>query len=254
MIINIDAKSLEWCTYLFLSQDKIGIEEWNNVLEDPTKNDIHSANQLAFNLPSRLLAKIFLFRWIYRGPAYAYAHDINFSVINKSVDFWQSIIDKYYHKYQDIYRTHMSYIKEVTLTEKLISPFGRVHKFYPKKKYDGSLFYSESDITNWINQGVGADIMAVARVMGKHQLNKHNIKAKLISTVHDSIVLDSPDNEIQLIASLFDQIFRDLPTLIKRLLNVSWNVPMRCEIKIGKNMLDLTKITIDNDYKICNNK
>jgi len=62
MIINIDVKSLEWCTYLFLSQDQVGIREWNQVLEDPTKNDIHTANQVAFNLPSRLISKIFLFR------------------------------------------------------------------------------------------------------------------------------------------------------------------------------------------------
>ena len=46
MIINIDVKSLEWCTYLFLSQDKTGIDEWISVLEDPTKNDIHTANQI----------------------------------------------------------------------------------------------------------------------------------------------------------------------------------------------------------------
>ena len=37
MIINIDVKSLEWCSYLFLSQDKTGIDEWISVLEDPTK-------------------------------------------------------------------------------------------------------------------------------------------------------------------------------------------------------------------------
>lgn len=62
MIINIDVKSLEWTTYLFLSQDKVGIEEWIKVLEDPTNNDIHTANQLAFNLISRLISKVFLFR------------------------------------------------------------------------------------------------------------------------------------------------------------------------------------------------
>ena len=62
MIVNVDAKSLEWCTYLFLSQDKVGIEEWHGVINDPSKYDIHRANQEAFKLPSRLIAKVFLFR------------------------------------------------------------------------------------------------------------------------------------------------------------------------------------------------
>jgi len=62
MLINIDVKALEWCCYLFLSQDKVGIDEWQGVIDDPTKYDIHKANQAAFNLPSRLIAKVFLFR------------------------------------------------------------------------------------------------------------------------------------------------------------------------------------------------
>ena len=61
-IVNVDAKSLEWATYLFLSQDPVGMEEWYAVCHDPTKHDIHKANQMAFNLPSRLIAKVFLFR------------------------------------------------------------------------------------------------------------------------------------------------------------------------------------------------
>ena len=43
-IVNIDAKSLEWVTYLFLSQDKIGIEEWQEVINDPTKFDVHKVS------------------------------------------------------------------------------------------------------------------------------------------------------------------------------------------------------------------
>jgi hypothetical protein len=57
-IVNTDAKALEWATYLFLSQESIGIPEWNNVLLYPDKyDDVHTTNQKQFNLPSRLIAK-----------------------------------------------------------------------------------------------------------------------------------------------------------------------------------------------------
>ena len=98
MIVNIDAKSLEWCSYLYLSQDRTGIDEWYNVINDPTKFDIHKDNQTKFKLPSRLIAKIFLFRWIYRGPAFAYANDPLFSTVSKSDRFWQKVIDKFFDK------------------------------------------------------------------------------------------------------------------------------------------------------------
>lgn len=243
MIINIDVKSLEWCTYLFLSQDQVGIEEWIQVLEDPTKNDIHTANQVAFNLPSRLISKIFLFRWIYRGSAYAYSKDPDFTSVSKSQDFWQSVIDNYYSKYQSIYETHLRYIYEATTTGKIISPTGRTYLFVPKQTYNG-LKYNESDITNWPNQGLGADVVTVIRVFAKKRLDKLKLKSKLVSTVHDSIVLDSPENEIVIVANLFDKLFRDLPKLLSQYFFLDWNVPMRGEIKVGPNMLNLKELNV----------
>lgn len=49
-------KALEWVVGTFLSKDKVAFEEiWNKV-------DQHSLNQKAFGLPSRLIAKKFVFR------------------------------------------------------------------------------------------------------------------------------------------------------------------------------------------------
>jgi acyl-ACP thioesterase len=70
--------------------------------------------------------------WIYRGSAYAYANDPDFSGINNTIDYWQSVIDQYYSKYTGIYKTHLEFIKQVSLTGQITSPFGRVHKFTPK--------------------------------------------------------------------------------------------------------------------------
>ena len=49
-IVNADAKSLEWITFLFISQDKNGIEEWLAFCDNPKLNDIHTKNQNDFNL------------------------------------------------------------------------------------------------------------------------------------------------------------------------------------------------------------
>jgi len=243
MIVNVDAKSLEWCTYLYLSQDPGGIEEWNGVINDPTKNDIHKANQVAFTLPSRLIAKVFLFRWIYRGSAYAYSKDPDFISVSKSIDFWQDVIDKYYKKYQKIHDTHMRYIKEATTNGKIISPFGREYIYTPKKNWRGDMVWSEPDITNWPNQGCGADVMAVARVACYQRLQRANIpQVKLISTVHDSIVADVPDKYTEQTSVIFDNVFKDLPKLVEQAYGVEWNIPMLGEVSVGPNMLELTEV------------
>lgn len=56
MIVNADVKNLEGCVFADLSCDKTMIAELNN------KEDLHTNNQTAFGLPSRLVAKRFLFK------------------------------------------------------------------------------------------------------------------------------------------------------------------------------------------------
>ena len=243
-IVNVDAKSLEWCTYLFLSQDPVGLEEWQGVIDDPTKFDIHRANQAAFALPSRLIAKVFLFRWIYRGSAFAYSRDPDFMPVSKSVDFWQDVIEKYYRKYKAIERTHLQYIKQATTTGSITSPFGREYQFEPVKKWNGELKWNESDITNYPNQGCGADVMAVARVALYQRWKRSGIKGKLISTVHDSIVADVPEHEVQRVAEMFHKVFLDLPKLVTQAYGVEWNVSMLGEVSVGPNMQELTEVKL----------
>ena len=242
MLVNVDAKSIEWATYLFLSQDPVGIEEWHGVVNDPSKHDIHKANQVAFNLPSRLIAKVFLFRWIYRGSAFAYSKDPDFAPVSTSVQFWQDVIDKYYSKYKQILATHEKYIKDATTTGKVTSPFGREYQFAPVKKWNGDIKWNESDITNYPNQGCGADVMAVARVAVYQRWKRMGFNGKLISTVHDSIVADVPDSEVEPVSVLFDEVFKDLPKLVTQAYGVDWNIPMLGEVSIGPNMAELTEV------------
>lgn len=242
MICNVDAKSLEWVTYLFLSQDKVGIDEWIAVVEDPKKNDMHTANQTAFNLPSRLISKIFLFRALYKGSAYAYSKDPDFAHVSKSVDFWQTVIDNFYKKYAGLNKTHQEYIKTAITTGKLTSPFGRTYQFKPFIKPNGEIKWNESDITNWPNQGCGADVMAVYRVLVHSRFRRYNLKSKLISTVHDSVVADCPDQEVGAVSEIMTDCFKCLPQAITKAYGVKWNLPMLGEVSIGTNMLELTEV------------
>lgn len=52
--------SLEWCVGSWLAQDQTAMNEIINGL------DAHSDNQKVFGLPSRLIAKVFLFRKLMR--------------------------------------------------------------------------------------------------------------------------------------------------------------------------------------------
>lgn len=123
MIVNCDAKSLEVFCAAYLSQDQVMHKELIEGL------DMHSLNQEAFGLPSRLIAKILIFRILYGGNEYSFANDPDFSSVSSSTKYWKKVIDKFYDKYYGLANWHTDLIRTVTTTGKLVAPTGRVYTF-----------------------------------------------------------------------------------------------------------------------------
>ena len=246
-IVNNDAKSLEWCTYLFLSQDETGIKEWNNVVKYPDKYpDIHTSNQNTFKLPTRLIAKILLFRAIYADPekaAFAYSKDPDFAQVSKKVNYWQDVLDNFFKKYSGLKKKHIQFIQQATTTGKIVSPFGREYIYEPRL-INGEYKWSIPDILNWPNQGLGADVMAIVRIVTQHGRKKRNIRGDFISTVHDSVVFDVPSADVDKVAILMRDVYEHLPYYIEKYLGVKWNVVMLGETSVGPNLKDLTEYKI----------
>src|SRR5687768_13315743 len=107
MLIQCDASQLEWRTILQLAQDEVGIQE---VL---AKADAHSLNQKAFELPSRLIAKIYLFRTIFRGSGWSFANDPDFMHVSADPKYWDKVNEKFFAKYVGIDKCHKKWAEEV---------------------------------------------------------------------------------------------------------------------------------------------
>lgn len=238
MILQADAKQLEWVGATYLSQDPVAIEEiWNEV-------DQHSDNQQRFGLPSRLIAKTFVFRLIYGGSAYSYANDPNFKDIGGE-DFWQGVIDQFYGKYSGLRDWHNKIFNDAKRDRKLVMPTGRVYNYEPEIKY-GKEQWPRTKILNYPVQGLGADLMAIARVSLKNRL-KGLEDIKLVNTVHDSIIIDfdsTKHDSVQLV-TLVDKCFNDVPMNFKKLFGKEFNLPMRVECEVGKDWGNMEKIVLN---------
>lgn len=238
MILKGDAAQLEWRSYLELSQDTVGIEEIKNGV------DVHTNNQERFRLPTRLIAKTFLFRWIYRGSAYAYSLDNDFSVVSPDVSYWQSVIDAANLKYHQLYSFQNSIIQRAQSREVIQIPSGREFLFELSKNKKGEYYWDIKKIVNYINQGFGNDLMAIARVSLKRRLLKYPSKNyKIFNTVHDSIEIDVA-NDPELCYNIcieMENVFSDIPKNFERLYKKPFITPLAGEISFGMNLLDLTK-------------
>ena len=133
MLIQCDASQLEWRTALELSKEWVGINEILN------HEDTHSNNQTAFDLPSRLTAKIFLFRTIFRGSGWAFANDPDFMHVSTSATFWDGMNEKFYSKYFELDNTHKKWYKLVEQGRPIVGPLGREWGFTFVRNYRGDL-------------------------------------------------------------------------------------------------------------------
>jgi len=235
MIVSVDARALEWLVCAYMSQDKVAHEEIINEV------DQHTENQKRFGLPSRLIAKTFVFRLIYGGSAYSYANDPDFTGVSKSDKFWQKVIDEFYTKYNGIAKFHTALMSEATTTSQLRMPTGRIFNFNSTQR-NGDLVWPRTCILNYPIQGTAADLMSIARVSFFRRFKAAKLTGVLISTIHDSIVVDVPQEEVQQVCCLFEEVFRDIPMNYKRIFGVEFPLPTRCEISYGPNKLDLITI------------
>lgn len=235
-ILQVDASQLEWRCAAELSQDETAIQEIVN------GDDTHSLNQTAFVLPSRLIAKIYLFRTIFRGSGWAFANDNDFLHVSSDPRYWDQVNEKFYAKYNGLDGCHQRWCQLVLAGKPIVGPLGR-EWLIPLKRANGDFKIPWTILSNYPVQGTGADIMAIARVSAHRRIVAAGIQCKLISTVHDSIVVDCHSADLQRIADIFYQVFDDLISNIKRLFGYEWKTPLACECKFGVNLKDMQKIT-----------
>ncbi len=226
---------LEWRVALELSQDQVGIAEVLN------KEDTHSLNEKAFQLPSRLIAKIYLFRTIFRGSGWSFANDPNFMHVSADPKYWDKVNEKFYEKYYGLNQKHQEWAQTVMAGKPIVSPLGRfwpIDVDYQTGKIPWTL------LTNYPVQGTGADVMTIARVVFAKRLAQKDWGSQvlIVSSVHDSIVVDAPAKLLKQVAKLFHEVFDDLQQNILRTFKYKWVVPLACEVKYGPNMKDMSKL------------
>lgn len=233
MLVQIDAAQLEWRGAVWLSNDPTGIREINDKL------DAHTANQQAFNLPDRETAKAYLFRTIFRGSGWSFANDSRFNHVSTEPAFWDEVNAKFYKKYSGLDRWHHELARTVAARLPIVSPLGRE---WLLEMENGEIPWTT--LSNYPVQGTCADIMMVARITLMRRLmnSTHLESVKLVSTVHDSIVLDAPTELVKEAADLAIASFDAIPANFKKLWNIDLPIPFPGEVKVGPNLKELSKI------------
>lgn len=191
------------------------------------------------------MAKIFKFRLIYGGSAYSYANDSDFQGVSRSQKFWQDVIDEYYAKYTGIKAWHEQLIQTAQLTGRLEIPSGRHFPITPLvNKWNGGMDWPITVIKNYPVQGFGADLVMLARLEANKRLRASGLDYKLISTIHDSIVVDCPSACVGQVGRILNESIEAVPKLCKQVFDYDFSLPLTSEVQYGKNKKEMSDLVL----------
>jgi len=218
-IMEIDYAQLEFRTAIFLSQDEQGMKDIENGV------DVHQYTADIIGV-SRQNAKAHTFKPLYGGTT--------------GTEDEKRYYDAFKEKYKGISKWHEELQSNAIKYKVVKLPTGREYAFpYAQRQAWGGSSYG-TQIKNYPVQGFAtADIVPLACINIFRRMRELKLKSKLINTVHDSIVADVREDEIDSVKQcLREGCFEVIQSLQERY-NIKFNVPLDTDLKIGYDWLNL---------------
>lgn len=222
--MSADYSQIELRILASISGDETMIQSFNND-EDIHRRvaaDIHGIPLEEVTKYQRSTAKAVIFGIVYGISGFGLGENLHIS----SKDA-KAFIEKYYEMYPKV-KEYMDNIKAEAYDK------GYVRTVYNRIRYIDELKSAvymvrsggERIALNTPIQGTGADIMKIAMVNLWNELSKKNLKSKLILQVHDEVILNVYDDELEEVREIVRRNMEEVAEL---------KVPLKVEIDVGKN-------------------
>jgi DNA polymerase-1 len=226
-LIAADYSQIELRLLAHLSEDPLLIEAFTQ------NEDIHSRTaQEIFGVPPALqthehrrLAKAINYGVIYGLSAFGLAQRTGTSKTEA-----QRYIDEYFQRYKKVDEFTRGCIEQARETGEVRTMFGRLRPIPEIHSHDKSARgRAEREAMNTPLQGSAADLMKLAMVKAHARLRREKMKTRIILTVHDELVFEAPESEVEAAKSLIQAEMEGVYPL---------RVPLRVEIGVGQNWRD----------------
>ncbi len=226
-LISADYSQLELRILAHITQDPRMLEAYKN------NEDIHAQTaKLVFGATDekdlkekRRLAKIVNFGIAYAVEAFGLSQRVGISRAEA-----RKVIDDYFATYKGI-REYMDRTPAQAREQGYIaSLFGR-RRYFPSINDRNFAVRSraEREAINMPIQGTASDIVKIAMIRVANALKKEKLETKMIMQVHDELLFETPEAEVQKATELIKREMEAAATL---------DIPLVVEIGVGDNWMD----------------
>ncbi|RQD69931.1 MAG: DNA polymerase I [Tindallia sp. MSAO_Bac2] len=225
--IDADYSQIELRIMAHLANDKDMLKAFRD------EADIHTrtASQI-FNIPveevtdtMRSKAKAVNFGIIYGISDYGLSTNLNIS--RKEA---QEYINEYFEQYPGVKEYIDEMIKEGKKNGSVRTLMNRI-RYIPEihSRNFNQRSFGERLAMNTPIQGTAADIIKIAMVKVHHKLKEKGLNAKIILQVHDELIVEAPDYEVDQVAAILKREMENTMTL---------QVPLKVDLSIADNWFD----------------
>lgn len=138
-----------------------------------------------------------------------------------------------------IARWHEALVKEALANRQIVTPSGRIFAFPNVKRVNAERVTGKTQIVNYPVQSFATADIAWCVIIDLWQAMKASgVKSKLIMQVHDSVVIDTHPDEIDIVTNLVKNSFKKSVSLLTERFKYDSIVPIGFEISIGKNLME----------------
>lgn len=141
-------------------------------------------------------------------------------------------------RYKGIKDWHTRLINEAVKTKEIHLETGRFYKF-PGTRRTAYGCTNQTKIKNYPVQGfASADVVPSIIVELYKRLKEGNYKSYIMSTIHDSVLVDVHPYEKDEVLKLIYLTLNDGVSIIKKRFGIDLIVPLKADVKVGVNALD----------------
>ena len=230
MLLSADYSQIELRLMAHFSDDPLLVQAYQagQDIHTLTASEVFGVPPMSMSKETRNRAKAVNFGIVYGISPFGLAANLNIPQAEARL-----YIETYFARYAGVRQFIDRLLEETRATQQVRTLFGRVRPIPDIQSRNPNLRgFAERTAVNTPLQGTAADMIKIAMIRIDQKLRTQNLQTKMTLQVHDELLFDVPEEEIEAASALVKQ---EMENVIKL------NVPIVVDIGIGQNWRDLKK-------------
>ena len=228
VLLAADYSQIELRLLAHFSEDKLLVDAFRrgDDIHTLTASQVFGVPPLMIDPEHRRRAKAVNFGIVYGLSAFGLSQQIGIEPREA-----KQFIDAYFEKYSGVRRFIDSTLEQARRDGKVFTLFGRVRPIPDINGKNANLRgFAERTAVNTPLQGTAADLIKLAMIRIDRELQTRGLKSRMTLQVHDELVFEVPEDEVETIRQLVKHEMENVHPL---------RVPLLVELGVGKNWRDM---------------